>query len=257
MRGRLDLYPGLSLGPAGPAAADPLESVTMDATSGIYCPSTAEEWAGVLSAAGVTGTPAEIWLCQDASGNLVEAIDGTPVLAAAGAPLYQQSVTGWSRKAVEFAQYSDDRFVSTDSALPDTATEDTLVLAYMEVLAGDSSGYTLAFLGCSAALTRFSAIDNERLRFASVDGASDPRGAVRPFLAQIPAGGNPVLCTDQEVITSGSVASGRDCRIGAQSGVIAAASSRCLYFAVLRASTTAGQRKSLLETLGWTVGWTP
>lgn len=50
-----------------------------------------------------------IWLCQDASGNLVRAV-GTIDLTASGTPVYQQSVTGWTRKAIGASDAVDSTF---------------------------------------------------------------------------------------------------------------------------------------------------
>jgi hypothetical protein len=81
----------------------PMAGVTQDATSLIYAPSNATEWTTTLSVAGIaSGNPASLWLCQDASGNLADAID-TQALAVTGTPLYRQAITGWSRKAVGFS----------------------------------------------------------------------------------------------------------------------------------------------------------
>lgn len=81
-------------------APNPMASVTRDATSAIYCPANASEWTTTLTVAGLAGgNPAGLWLCQEASGNLADAIGANP-LVVAGAPTFQNANAGWTRKSV-------------------------------------------------------------------------------------------------------------------------------------------------------------
>jgi RHS repeat-associated protein len=74
------------------------DGVTQDATSNWYVPANSTEWTNLLSGTGISN-PSQLWLMQESSGNLSDSI-GTATLTATGTVSYQQSVTGWSRKAV-------------------------------------------------------------------------------------------------------------------------------------------------------------
>jgi hypothetical protein len=90
---------GVSADELGGGTANPMAGVTRDATSGIYRPSNATEWTTTLAVAGLGGgNPTGLWLCQDASGDLADAIGSNP-LVVSGAPAYRQSNTGWTTKS--------------------------------------------------------------------------------------------------------------------------------------------------------------
>jgi hypothetical protein len=95
---RVGVAGGINADPIAPDTNNPMASVTRDSTSGIYWPSNVAEWTTTLSVAGLAGgNPTGLWNCQDASGNLADAI-GSQVLTVTGAVLYQQAISGWSRK---------------------------------------------------------------------------------------------------------------------------------------------------------------
>ncbi len=71
-----------------------------DATSGKAVPESSAEWSNFIAANSLTlATPNYLHLCQEASGNLADSI-GSLTLTAQNTPLYQQSVTGWTRKGI-------------------------------------------------------------------------------------------------------------------------------------------------------------
>ena len=107
-------------------------TVTRDALSGWYCPASAAEWTELLAGTGI-GNPSNLWGCQDASGNLTDAI-GTAPLVPTGvlADLsYEVVIPGWSRFA---AQVNTDgvnaRWASTDASLPNISTTSAFLLVY-------------------------------------------------------------------------------------------------------------------------------
>lgn len=80
---------------------NPLPTVTRDSSSLIYFPSSAGEWTTTLTAAALAGgNPGGLWLCQDASSNLADAIGANPLVSGGGTPAYLQSNTGLTRKSV-------------------------------------------------------------------------------------------------------------------------------------------------------------
>ena len=125
--------------------------VTRDATSGWYVPASASEWNELLTGTGIA-TPTNAWGCQDTSGSLTSISGlGSVSLAAHGAGgSYNQSVSGWSRKAVKLADGGTSYWQSASSICnPATTSCTTLGLIGMTatpgaerdvITAGDGNG---------------------------------------------------------------------------------------------------------------------
>src|SRR5678815_1520650 len=76
-----------------------IPGVTRDSTSSIYAPANATEWTALMAAAPLaTGNPASTWICQEASGSLLDSIATVHMTQQGAGHLYQQSVPGWTRK---------------------------------------------------------------------------------------------------------------------------------------------------------------
>lgn len=73
-------------------------TVPRDADSLKYLPETAEQWTELLSGTGLSN-PANLYLFQEASGNILDKI-GSKDLSASGTLAYQQNVPDWTRNAV-------------------------------------------------------------------------------------------------------------------------------------------------------------
>ena len=105
--------------------------VTRDATSGWYVPANATEWTALLAGTGIAN-PSNLWLSQQASGNLPDSIGSTPLVPFNG-PSYQNTVAGWSRKAVGTVDGGGNQdFQST--LLGNTATTSGLLLSFVAVM---------------------------------------------------------------------------------------------------------------------------
>lgn len=116
--GTRSLQVGLAI---GPRAGSPMASVSQDAASLIYCPANSTEWTTTMTVAGFGGgNPASLWLCQEASGNLADSI-GSNALTVAGAPSYQQTETGWSRKSVRITATTVQAFTAAAGVLDPSA----------------------------------------------------------------------------------------------------------------------------------------
>src|SRR5262245_47294003 len=103
--GQYDVRRGAVYGPSSKA----LSAVSRDATSNILVPANAAEWAQVLASAGISsGGPSALWLFQEASGNPADSV-GSFTLTASGTPTYQAAVSGWTRKAITFADAATGR----------------------------------------------------------------------------------------------------------------------------------------------------
>jgi uncharacterized repeat protein (TIGR01451 family) len=96
--------------------------VAKDATSGIRVPATATQWSDFRSIKGLSvASPDSLWLCQDASGNLADAIGALPLTATAVLN-YQQAVAGWSRLGVFSTDAGSGKAVLPAATGPTPAT---------------------------------------------------------------------------------------------------------------------------------------
>jgi len=243
-------------------SADPMSGVTRDATSGIYCPSTAGEWATTLAAAGIAaGNPTSVWLMQDSATTLLDAVGAFP-LPLGNTVTFQNAVTGWARKGVGTADGGANcGFTSTDAGLPDPATVSHLLLGYVSIT-GAPGGTRGAMLIGATNQHEGRGLATSRIRYQAVgnaaDGTVDPTGQVRPFVMRINiTASTNMFATDQEKQAPTFTApTGRRIAFGGFNA--AAIPGRYLYGALF--TSTAAERsdanvKTLLQTLGWTIGW--
>lgn len=121
---------------------------TVDATSNKPVPANATEWADFITAKSLTiAVPNYLHLCQEASGDLADSI-GSLTLTANGTPLYQQTVTGWTRKGVKGnATTANQRFLN--SSAPNPSTTSIARLAYISVGTLDTLGREILGNGSS------------------------------------------------------------------------------------------------------------
>lgn len=172
---------GLHIGPrplriglriSDPGGVDPFAGITKDATSGIYTPANSSEWDTLIAAAGLTGSiaaPDALHGFQDASGSITDQI-GTFPLTTTGAPSYQQSESGWSRKAVVTTDGGGMIFSTTNAGLPDPAAASYLGLVIMKPGIPASSRQLLRF--GSSAQASLQITTNGKLRAATNSGVS-------------------------------------------------------------------------------------
>ncbi len=117
--------------------------VDQDATSLWYLPSDASQWTELLAGT-LLANPSSLWLCQEASGNLADSI-GAVTFTAFGTPNYQQTVTGWTRKAINCVVGSTTNFFLGASVNPTITSEMMLLIAHIDGSA--AAQRTLAFNG--------------------------------------------------------------------------------------------------------------
>jgi hypothetical protein len=261
---RVGLQAGLRVGinpTDGPV--DPLASVAQDATSGIYCPANAAQWSALLGVAGIaSGAPASAWLCQEASGNLADSIGAAPLAAVGLSHLYQQTVTGWSRKAMGLNNLNH-RFERAGFA--NTATTSVLLLAYVQNLSTPAASSGIAGMGTST--TQYGAVliagsTTVRARSTNLqDSAANAFGTntVRPVAMLVDVTGSRTrFYTDAFKLSPAYAAcAGQLLTLGAPGGGTAI-SGRYLYAAAFTgaaAELSDAQVKTLLQTLGWTIPW--
>lgn len=253
----------------GSGTANPMAGVTRDAASGIYTPASAAEWDIVLAVAGVTsGGPSTLWLFQEASGNPADSIGAFTLTATAGAS-YQQAVTGWTRKAITFVDASSGGLSTTSASLPDIATVSMLTLAYIKFPGAAPVGTrNVIAQGVNATRASMDMINTPRLRGRcaanSTDGAASPTdGGVHPVVVAINrTGGSMFACDDREklVPTFSASAAGKGLYFNAVPGAATSVAGGELYgttFFAGAAEWTLTQAKAVLQTLGWSIAWSP
>jgi hypothetical protein len=248
---------GSLLGPNGSRDEEEEEiSVGTDGPSAVYVPASAADWVEL-------GLPAPLaqWNCQDASGNLTAAV-GAIELVPNASPLYQQTVSGWTRNFVGTADgTASQRFSTSDASLDAGAGVSMAMLVYM---AWDSASARRLFIAGGDNNTVRSVASTGVVRsFHNGTGVSSATDlgdtTVRPYIWYRNATSNAsgllliseaLVGTHDETATSGAIRG-----IGAPGANIAATSKVGLmaYWTGADAETIAA--KATLTTLGWTVAW--
>jgi hypothetical protein len=241
-----------------------LSGVSRDATSGVYCPANATEWAVVMSAAGLGGlAPAATWLCQEASGSLADSVGAFTLTAAGTGASYQNVVSGWTRLAVGTTDANATRWSSSDAGLVDPATTAYTVLTYANVTAAPAATRSLIEMGTgSVARLEFTLTPRLQGNFpagATSAGSADPTGVVRPYVIRRSFsgnGGNVYSNAEKVSPTVGVGTSGKRLVLGSVAQF--APTARILYgayFPGANGDLSDSQIRALLQTLGWTIAW--
>lgn len=100
-------------------------NVPTDGPDKVFLPGTAANWTSLGLPA-----PSNQWNCQEASGNLIGALGGVDLAAANTGHLFQQSVTGWTAKAVGFAGSDTGSWSSANAAFAVAEDQSFAMLAY-------------------------------------------------------------------------------------------------------------------------------
>lgn len=105
----------------------------IDATSGKGVPKTATEWSAFATAFSLSTTPSNLWLMQEASGNLSDAI-GSVTLTAGGTGLsYSNAVAGWTRVGLGTTTANSGTFSVGSGTGPNASTTSVAILAYVRI----------------------------------------------------------------------------------------------------------------------------
>lgn len=241
-----------------------MSAVSRDATSNVYAPETIPEWTAALGVAGIaTGTPSNLYLLQEASGNAADAI-GSKTLTAAGTLSYQQSVSGWSRKSIRTATGVAGTLKNTTFGNVNATSHLLLLYALNGTVA---STRTVARMGdvfdddATIEVTSTPRVQVGEGDASRSVGTASPVGAVRPYVLRINDTSNLVdAFTDQEKIVGGAQAcNGTELCIGGDNGQTWMPNDcdylYCAVFSGAAAELSDDDVRSLLQTLGWTVLW--
>ena len=267
---RTGLATGLRTGLAIGISADEIRTSqaasawSVDATSGIAAPSSATEWAAFLSAKSLSAaSPSSLWLCQEDGSvghtDLADSIGAFPLIAQT-APLYGQAVPGWSRKGVGFDQTSNQRFISTDAALPDISTTSATLLAFVAADTTPAAARGIVSFGTTTA--RFQVTTTPALQFVAGttanEGANCPT-AVQPLVIKVDktAGVTAGYTIQSNLANTVGAITGKAVRFGA----LTSGSSfvgKIVYAAMwsgASAEISDANMKALLVAMGWTIPW--
>lgn len=245
--------------------ANPLASVTRDATSGKYRPRSIAQWNTTLTVAGISAlTPLFGWNCQVASGNILDLFGGGIAGVVGGTLAYQQAVTGWSAQCVQTTDNTTGWARAANAAIPDIGTTSLMLLAH--ILFPASSGGDRTMLQMGAAFGTRVAMDSDGSNRIvgisspnSVNGSTANWGTVRPVFLLINRSASiarigtnnevlsPVLAADptgQELVFGGDFSdtwNPNGCGIIDLWG--------------FTGNATQAMAKSMMQTLGWTVAF--
>jgi hypothetical protein len=119
-------------------------SVGSDGPANVYVPLLAADWAQLALPA-----PGYQWNCQDASGDLVAATGSINLVKSGTGPqVYQQSITGWTRKFVGLnSEASSKGWFTTDTSFTPALSQSFAMLAYVATSASISDEYFLVMGG--------------------------------------------------------------------------------------------------------------
>lgn len=232
-------------------------AASQDATSLIYVPASPQEWANL----GLTA-PDFQWGAQDASSPLAAAIGGI-TLAQASTPSYQNTITGWSRKALGTADNTGQDWSSTNAGLPDVASNSILLyLIWKPPTANPAAARRIAAIGTSPATSmQFTAagkvtfIGGANTATSTTDIHNSAPIALVLKYNRTGSETKGYTLTEKITVTFSGTGTGKSVIIGGSS---AAAQQNFLYIAMWKganAEMSDATVKAMLQTLGWTISW--
>jgi hypothetical protein len=241
-----------------------------DATSSKGVPANEFEWQAVLASAGLSvgGDPSHLFLCQEASGDLIDQI-GAVDFADFGTVSYSNAISGWDRDGVGTTDGTNGGFGVGSGSGPDPSSTSVMYLAYVRIdgVAGAAKNVMSAGSTDPDYLINFVNTDGTMVSYvdgAGVTGATNYEGgSVFPLVLRYDRTNSAAgTFTDSEKIIntySAGVVDGAKF-LGNASGFATPPTARFLYLAIFEgaaAELTNTQIKTLLQTLGWTVSFTP
>lgn len=240
----------------------------IDATASRGVPSSSSQWNSLITDNALSiSAPDSIWLMQEASGNLADSGTGGITLTANASPLYQQTVSGWTRLAVGTADATaNQRFRSISTSLPDISTTSILVLGYLAITNNPAAARGVIGVGLASTCEMRAATSGGSSALPRITGGGQtatsptPMGTtVKPFVLKFDRTGLvQALYSDTEKLLPSfgtGAQTGKLVDFGSTVGAVAA-NARYLYGAAwygTNAEMTDAQVKAMLQALGWTV----
>jgi hypothetical protein len=255
---RAGIAVGVSSDPDAPDVSTAIPGVTRDSSNLNYYPANAAEWTALMTAAGLaTGNPASTWTLQNASGNPADTIGSITLTSTM--TLYQQSITGLTRKCIRGVDGTANSRLVNSTTAPNPSLTSTLELAYIDIPVAPAVVRDVAF-GAANYDLRYNT--NGRLRLvsgASADlvniaastkmwvalQANITAGTTKVFTEQEKFSGTYVLPTSATIIAFG----------GQSTAVAAIGYAYAAQFTGTAAELSDAQVKTLLQTLGAAIPW--
>jgi len=238
---------------------------SVDATSGKGVPANATEWGELITAESLTNwsAPTSLYLCQEASSPLDDAIGAFDLTASGASNLYQQSVSGWSRLAVKLTDgATPGNWNSTSSSLPDMSTTSCLLLAYV-AMPGTAPAATRNFIILGATATpgvviRLLSTGTLQVTSGTAVASANILGYVGPIVAMVDQTNNIVrvyTLTEKFTPTLSGTASGKALYLGSPN-----ASPNVGFLYAARWDGAIAERSEqdvadLFHALGWPLSW--
>lgn len=265
---RVGIAVGISADPVGASGGPSMAGVAQDATSGKYLPATAGQWTQTLTVAGIGSSgPSAIHLLQDPSGNPADVL-GTFPLTASGTLAYLQAVTGWAAKGIKTSSGVAGIMQTVSASLPDISTTSMLALVYVLLPGAAATTRSYVTFGPGFGFQAACNYTSGTQKAVCLDGANtatgvdDPTSTVRPLLLQIDRTHNVVeLCTNLERITPtfATGPTGKAYILGGDNGQTNFPDTAIFLYSALfvgsAAELTVSNKRSLLQTLGWSIPW--
>lgn len=240
-----------------------------DFTSGKGVPGTTAQWEAVISAAGLTGVVAvpDYWLKAQETGaigarDLADSSGSGYTFAAGGSSLlYQQTVSGWTRKFVGTSDNTSHRWQCTDARLPDALTGDVTFVSY-SLIANTTSNVARAVSQIGTGPTAYiGGAANTRVQ-SGANGAATATtdyGSVRPYALRNGRTVSTTVGTADAAIkvtpTFSGLVTGKGITLGQVAGATACSTAHTGYAFGWSSHISDANLKLILQTLGWTVTW--
>lgn len=259
---RSALVSGLQSG-LNPGDSNPI-TWSIDGTSSKAVPASNTEWSDLLAYLGLTGivsVPNSFWLCQEASGNLADSGSGGLTLTAAGTPLYQQTVAGWTRKGVGMSVGDTDAFAAAAGVGPNPTSTSSRWLWFVNVTTPATTRQAAA-VGGAAAGSEFSlrVTSTPRYQIKVMTNTANSAGVPDSLMSLLYDRTNSlaVAYSDAEKLAgtynSGVTDGAKGIGAGITTSVAMSAMYGCMWSGAAAEFSEANYR-TLLEGMGFTIGW--
>lgn len=250
---------GALIGTAG-SAADPMDGVTADATSGKYIPADAAEWDTAVAAAGLADGPTSLWLFHDETDNTVSDVIGSRPLSLNGSITKQVAVAGWTSKSIQPHENSGSDY-GVSSSGPDIGTTSALMLMYLQVTSDPGGNRSLTNIGGGKPMDAFVVAGGFIRAVADANtatGVNVPSGVIPLVVQYNRAASQFTVYTDTEKLRPTFAAANSTVDFYIPGGYGNSTDAKYVYAALFEgtaAELSDAEVKTLLETLGWTIAW--
>src|SRR6188508_2045894 len=230
-----------------------------DGPDSVYVPLTTSDFSALNLAA-----PTFLWPCQDTSGDLVATVGSNLTNQGAGTHVFQQSISGWTRKAVGSAndnEITNWRFGAGNGPIP-SSSNSVAWLGYFYFPSLPASNRICFNLASQANAQGVNLLTTGVLRANATGGDVDGTynhvdGRVHPVvMAYNRATSTFTVFSDKERINGTFTSTPSDSNKGIGStGVAATCVYRCLWLAAFQGTNAEQDWPAYLRRLGWSLDY--